>query len=133
MAHDIVLYNNCLGLNNVDDPARLVIAKGQSTLEDCRDIEIDHTGAIVSALDVKKLAEGAYHSMFPLGDNFFIAEDREADTALFFIQTNANGITKQGIRSALTQGARISYTLLGSNVFYCNGFENGILALNEGQ
>jgi len=66
--------------------------------------------------------------MYPAKHGFYIAEDRESDTAIHIASVDSLGqVQLKGIWAGLSKGKWLSYFVLEDIVFYANGTQNGVL------
>ena len=124
------LLSQAIGINNKIVPHRLPFTEaGVSALESAKDVLIDATGEIITRRGSKLLVSGVYHSGYTIDDtSFYCIQDRSTDSALLKVVLNAdNSIDEIGIRSSLTKGAKCYFTKLGSDIYYANGYERGVL------
>lgn len=119
MTKPITIFTGATGLNIVEDPVRLPRQKdGTSDLQAAVNVSIDQSLRVNSRRGVSQLQSGAFHSLFcDRGDGFVVKGD-----SLF--QVAADG-SLRGVRSGLTEGARMDFSQVGDRTYYVNGFELG--------
>lgn len=124
-------YSGSIGLNNRVVSHRLPfnVESGVTALEVARDLVIDRTGECVTRRGYSLLEAGSFHSIYPLAESFYVAKDRESDTAIYLasIVDESSNISLVGVISGLSKGKPISYFRLRNSVFYSNGSQSGVL------
>ena len=115
----IEVHKGTTGLNNKLDPTRL----GQA-LASAVNVDIDDTGRVSMRRGNVLLEAGSYHSIFCDGGDCYIMKDIGGSASLFQVGTD---YALTGVRSGLTEFARVSYAQVGDLIYYTNGTENGFL------
>ncbi len=115
----MLLFKGTSGLNTEIDPARIAFDSnsGLQDLAACKNINIDDTGRISRRKGFEKKLSGNYHSAFPCG-NYALCVTGDALTVL------EADYSTTAIRQ-VTQGLRMSYVKVGSEIYYCNNREIG--------
>jgi len=128
------IYSGSIGLNNKVLPHRLPFdGKGVSALETATDFVIGRNGEAVTRRGISLAESGAFHSMYQWSGGFYVVKDRNEDSALYFVRVSDSGdLSLSGVRSGLSQGAKIDYAPLGDKLFYSNGYERGYLTVSDG-
>lgn len=125
------IYSGGIGINNKVVPHRLPFDQktGVAAFESATDVLIDKTGEVVSLRGTSKVQDGSFHSFFRASNGFYVVKNRDSDSALYKAIPDATGeLTLSGIRSGLTNNAKISFVELNGEYLYCNGYQNGILS-----
>jgi hypothetical protein len=127
----IIIYRGSSGLNTVVDPTRILINRaGVNDIAEAVNITIDSTGRVSRREGFVNVVSGTgFHSLFCDGGDCFIARSfhNDGDAIYRVVNHGENSFTLQGIRSGMTQQARISWCQVGDETYYCNGFERGII------
>jgi hypothetical protein len=118
-----VVFRGTLGLNNAVDPVRLIPGQesGFSFLAAAYNVDIDKSGRVTrrKGFTITQRTESSY-SIFSDGvDCLFIS-----GTSLYRLRPDYSRV---GLRSGLTENARMSFCKVGDRIFYCNGYENGVV------
>jgi hypothetical protein len=118
----VPLYRQTSGLNNADDPTRLVYdtRKGVTELGAAVNIDIDGSGRFSLRRGYEELMAftGAHSLWSDAGVCFFVVGQ-----AMYQLYADWSF---EGIRSGLTPKAPMSYVHMDGKTYYANGFENGI-------
>lgn len=67
---------------------------------------------------------GSFHSLYSNGQVCFAIQERASDAAIVQVGTD---LSLSGVRSSLTKGEPMSWTSVGEDVYYSNGFQNGYI------
>jgi hypothetical protein len=116
------LHRRAIGLNNAEDPVRLVYdpEKGVVELAAAVNVNIDSTGRFSRRRGYEQLLSlPGVHSLWAHGDQCFFV----CGTAMYQLHPDWS---HTGIRSGLTAFAYMSYAHLDGKTYYANGFENGV-------
>jgi len=117
----ITAFTGATGLNIVEDPVRIPAQRdGKSDLQVAINVSIDQSYRVNSRRGVTQLQSGNFHSLFCDGGDCFVVKGDS------LYQVAADG-SLTGIRSGLTEGARMDYAQVGDWTYYVNGFEKGII------
>jgi len=115
------------GINNkLDTKSVKALESGHVYVAEAVNLDIDDNGAASVRNGQISLSSVPSHSCFCDGGDYFVAQDRTSDTALYQVD---NGFALTGIRSGLTKGARISFFQQGKKTFYAHGYQNGVITL----
>ena len=121
----ITIFRGTSGLNTVDDPARIPMAKNAiSDVAELVNMRVESSGRPSKRVGQTLIESGSFHSMYCDGGDCFVAKDRDADTAIYQV---GNDGTLAGIRSGLTIGQRIAFKQYGAKTYYANGMQYGII------
>ena len=117
---DVILFRGTTGLNTRTDPARLRYdpKTGVQDLAVAVNVDIDDTGRISRRKGYTQKASASSHSLF--------ATD---DVCLFVTETSLcqlHADYSSSVLATVTAGARMSYTAVNKQIFYCNGIDKGI-------
>ncbi len=117
----ITVFRGTTGLNTVADPARIPMRKGNvNDVAEAVNITIDQYFRSSRREGFTLLQSGSYHSLYcDQGDCFVARGD-----AIFRVGTD---FSLQGIRSGMTENARIAWMQDGNKTYYTNVFERGII------
>lgn len=121
MSKPIIIFRGATGINNKIDPTRLRFdpETGVTDLAFGVNVDVDDTGRIMRRDGYIFLGPGAYGNLFPMGWYAIATRDGYIGTL------SADYIfTPEAI---VTPGCRVSYAVLGAQVFYMTGTEKGIL------
>lgn len=128
------IFSGGIGTNNKTVPHRLPydLETGIAAFEETKDIVVDNTGVPVTRKGMDLLVPGSHHSSFPVPGGFYCVLDRPTthnDSALYLALVNENNgqLDMQGVRSGLSMGRKMSYTIYDGRVLYSNGRQNGQL------
>lgn len=125
MGTPIIIFRGTSGLNTVDDPARIPMAKNAiSDVAELVNMRVDSSGRPSKRVGQTLIESGSFHSIYCDGGDCFVAKDRNADTAIYQV---GNDGTLAGIRSGLDLGRRIAFKQYGEKTFYANGMQSGII------
>jgi hypothetical protein len=122
MAEPLLLFKAASGLNDTIDPARLAYdpATGVQDLAVAVNIDIDDSGMPSRRKGMARIRDDVAHSLWSDGSMaYYVAGDS-------LYQLGLDG-TRKGLRSSLTLGARMSYAVMGEDIYYGNGHENGVI------
>ena len=122
MAKIVPLYRASTGLNVTVDPERITYDPkvGLVDLQACWNVELDRTGRISRRRGFTLIEEGAFHSLYSVGEYAFAVKD----DSLVWITAEGVG----GTITTLTQyGNRISYATVGGRTYYSNGADKGYI------
>ena len=115
----IVIFKGTSGLNTVDDPARIQPGEGgHIDVVEIVNMTIDRSGRPMTRSGLTTLHSGNFHSLFCDRGACLVCKDN----ALYGM---GNDGSLTGIRSDLTNGAKLSYVQFGDYTYYINGFELG--------
>jgi hypothetical protein len=121
----ITIFRGTSGLNTVDDPARIPMAKNAiSDVAELVNMRVDSSGRPSKRVGQTLIEPGSFHSMYCDGWDCFVAKDRDADTAIYQV---GNDGTLAGVMSGLTIGQRIAFKKYGAKTYYANGMQYGII------
>jgi len=125
MAESIIL-KGALGNNNKIDPLRhsYNTETGVGFLSVADNCDIDDSNMISRRLGRVLISSKDSHSLFCVGGDGFVVQNRGGDAALYKIGPNKLPV---GVRSGLTEFANMSYFQVGLKTFYANGFQNGVV------
>ena len=119
MSQPITIFSGGTGLNIVQDPVRIPYQKnGLSDEQVAVNVTIDQSYRMNTRKGVQSLQSGAYHSLFCDGGDCFVVQGDS------LYQVAADGSLK-GIRSGLTEDARMDFSQVGDTTYYMNGHELG--------
>jgi hypothetical protein len=120
MSKGIIVLNNCLGLNNKIDPARILFdpEKGLSELAVAYNIDIDSSNRINRKKGYTKVLDGKSHSLFPFGNVCFAV----VDNYLSILYPNFSYKTLIEVGDE-----RINYVEMGNRVYFVNGSIKGYI------
>lgn len=120
------LYTASTGLNDIVDHTRVQFnaESGVTDLVECKDIDIDDSGAIFRRQGQSLLKAGEFHSLFCNKGDCFVVEDITDSALLWQVGTD---YSLTGVRSGLTKGERLSYWQLGENTYYSSRTFNGLI------
>jgi len=120
------LFSGTSGLNTVSDPVRISYdpETGVSDLAEAVNITIDQSGRPNRRRGFLKKQDGLFHSAFCDGGDCFCIQDREDNAAIMQI---AQDFSLTGIRSGLPLERRVAFCQVGSQTFYLNGLQNGVI------
>ena len=126
MRNPLTIFTGTPGLNNRVDPVRLKIDRetGIAELAQAINITIDDTGRPSRRLGASLLAAGGFHSMFCDGGDCFVVQDHALESAIYQLST---AHTLAGVRSGLTKGLRFGWCQVGTDTYYSNTQQNGII------
>jgi hypothetical protein len=115
-------YSRFLGLNNFLDPARLRSDEKSGAVELAKAVNVDFdiTGRVSRRRGYVLHNAADAHSLWSSGDYMFFV----SGGSLYQLDAAGSAV---GVRSGITQAARMSYTAYGEEVFYCNRYENGVI------
>jgi hypothetical protein len=115
-------FTKFLGLNNFLDPARLRVNYDSGVLELAKavNVDFDETGRVSRRKGYTQVNANSSHSLWSSGDYMFYV----SGGSLYRLDTAGASV---GIRSGLTQAARMSFASYGTEVFYCNRYETGVI------
>jgi hypothetical protein len=117
------------GLNNRIDPALIAYnpRTGVQEMAELVNMYVDNSLHAHRRQGYKLITPGRFHSLWcgSQQQDVYVAMDGATTTALYRIMPDGSGV---GIRNDLTLGARLWYTWYNGNVYYGNGYENGILS-----
>jgi len=127
---NVRIYSGSSGINNKLVAHRLPFdaKSGVAGLEAAYNVVIDKTGEVVTRRGTQQALDGAFHSLWPFLDSFFVVKDRpeENDSAIYRGLVDAEGaVTLHGIRDGLSMGAKMSYCEVAGKVYYMNGSNLG--------
>ena len=114
----------CTGLNNVEDPARVVFEEGKAALTIAVNIDIDKSGMIHRRRGYTRQVAGNFHSLWSDGRHCYVIQEHETQAALYQVDPSF-GIT--GIRSGLSKHRPMSFVSIGDLTFYTNRFQSGVI------
>lgn len=125
------LYSKAVGINNKVPAHRLPYSSenGVAGLSQAMDVLISITGELSGRAGSETIVSGSFHSSYPAVDGFYVSrDDGNGSRTLCFAEINQNdgSITLTDIRSGMSD-AMIDFTTRGTEVFYCNGSQNGKL------
>lgn len=122
MANPLTVFKSTTGINNKIDPTRLMFSKssGITDLAYGVNVDIDDSGGILRRSGYTLQTAGAFGNLFSLGDTALGTKDG-------YIGVIGSDFAFTPL-STVTQGARVSYADMGTQVFYANGYEKGIIA-----
>lgn len=121
-----VYFRGATGLNNVVDPIRIM--RDENTLigdlAEAYNVDIDNSGRVSRRKGYTTTPfRHAAHSMFAEKEYcLFVSE-----SALYRLQPDYSTI---GLRSGLTEGAKMDYAYINKTVYYANGYEIGYVKDN---
>lgn len=128
MSDPVILYDTCLGLNNVLDPRRirfgLMDQPGAVEFAQLVNVAVDDRGLISLREGEDILVTGSFSSVFCDEGDCFAVQERTSDAAIVKLNPD-NTIT--GVRSPITKGATMAWGQVGSDTYYSNGHENGVI------
>jgi hypothetical protein len=115
-------YTRFLGLNNFLDPARLRADEKSGAVELAKAVNVDFdvTGRVSRRRGYLLHNASNAHSLWSSGDYMFYVSGGS------LYRLGSDGVAF-GIRSGLTEAARLSYAAYGTEVFYCNRYETGVV------
>ena len=120
------LFSGTTGLNVKVDPTRLTYnpETGVQELSVGLNVDIDNTGRISRRKGFTELSSGDFHSIFCDGGAcIFVTGD-----ALCILHDD---YTYSSLRN-VTPGAKVRACQVNTDIYYCNGYETGIVAMPEG-
>ena len=121
----ITIFRGTSGLNTVDDPARIPMAKNAiSDVAELVNMRVDSSWRPSKRVGQTLIESGVFHSLYCDGGDCLVAKDRDADTAIYQV---GNDGTLAGIRSGLDLGRRIAFKQYGEKTYYANGMQTGIV------
>jgi len=127
MTDPIKIISKCAGINNKVDPKWLRQNDPQTGLTDLaegQNFDVDDAWKLAVRLGQVSLSSTASHSLFCNKGDGFVAQDRTSDAAIYKLN---NDLTLTGVRSGLTKGSYLSYAQVGTQTFYVNGVQNGVI------
>lgn len=126
MPDPILLFSGSSGLNTIVDPVRIQYnpETGVTDLALAVNVSIDDTGRISRRKGQRQLQSGEFHSIFCDTGNCFVVEERVSDAAIMQLATD---YSLTGLRSSLAKDRRMSFCQIGSQTFYTNGLQNGVI------
>lgn len=124
MAKPITILKSTKGLNTKLDPTRIYSSlKGVQDLAVAADVDISDTGRLSRRKGFSEKIAGAYHSLFCDGGVGLVV----SGTDLCILNPDYTTTTI----ASVTAGARMSYSQINGDIYYCNGFEKGIVSGGE--
>lgn len=129
---NVTLFSGSIGVNNRKPSERLPysIETGVAAMSSSMDVIIDQSGAVCSVGDRYLALPGSWHSFYPVvgKSKFYAVQDRTNDSSLHIVNVDPDGsLTETGIWAGLSKGSRMSYTMVGSKVYYANGSAYGCI------
>jgi len=117
----MLIFKGTNGLNTRTDPARIEFnpESGVQDLAACKNVDVDDTGRISRRKGFEKKISGNFHSGFSCGD-YSLCVTGDALTVI------EQDYTTSPIRQ-VTVGKRMSYVKVGSEIYYANGVETGVV------
>jgi len=117
---NIRLFSSSNGLNTKVQKTRVAFAEGGVTdLTKALNISHDRTGRVSRRSGYDRVQEGSFHSVFCDGGDCFVGKT----TGLYRVNPD---MSLTGVRGNLT-GDRISFCQIGSETYYTNGTQNGVI------
>jgi hypothetical protein len=128
MIDEITLYNRSSGVNNRVDATRIGITEGAfAGLEIANNVYIDSSG-LINYLPEKTLkVSGTYHSLYKTAFGFYVIADETSTSTLYYVSIDSNQFNFRTIKTSLTKGLKVTYTLLGDKLLYSNGTDYGYI------
>jgi len=122
----IPFFRGTTGINTVADPVRVPhdLETGIMDLAEGINVSVDQTLRPNLRKGRKLLYAGDFHTIFHQDTICLLVGTEGSTDSLFILGTD---MVPVGIRSGLTRGARMSFTEIDGQVFYANGFENGVV------
>lgn len=128
MGKEIPLFRGSTGINNRVDPVRLIfnLETGITEMSMGVNVSIDPSGRVDRQKGFDEFVTGSWHSLCPFdcGGYTFGVKGQ----SLYSIDIGGNIL---GIRSGLTEGARMDYEVASEGmhdlIYYVNGHERGFL------
>ena len=121
MNDTINIFKSTTGLNNKIDPVRLTFdpKTGITDLSIAYNINIDKTGRISRRDGYTAQVSGNYHSLFSCGEYGLCV----SGTDLLVIEPDYSTTSI----ATVTQNVRIAYVQNFDTIYYCNGYQKGIV------
>lgn len=122
----ITIFRGTSGLNTVADPARIPMTKSViNDVAEAVNVTVDNHARVSRRKGFTSVQSGSFHSLYCDGGDCFVAKSfASGGDSIYRIDTS---YAIQGIRSGMTRGARVSWKQVGDEIYYCNGFERGII------
>lgn len=120
------LYERSLGLNTVDDPVDVEYSKQGATALQVA-VNITHRGnkGRLGRRSGQTLQQsGEFHSLFCDGGDCFVIQELAGSASLMRVNTD---YSLTGVRSGLAMDSRTSFAQDGSDTYYTNGTNLGVI------
>lgn len=121
MGKPITIFRGATGINNKIDPTRLMFdpETGVTDLASAVNVDVDDTGRVMRRDGYVLSAAGAFADLYSMGAYALATKDG-------YIGTLGADYTFTPL-AAVTPGAKVCYASIGSQAFYMNGYEKGII------
>lgn len=123
----VALFAGALGLNMRHDPARVKFdpETGVQELPEAVNVDVEDSGRVTRRKGFTLKRAGAAHSLFSYaGHCFFCSGD-----SLYQLRPDYSA---RSLGYGLTSGLRMSHAPVGTDIFHCNGVQNGVIDLLRG-
>ncbi len=122
----ITIFRGTSGLNTVDDPARIPMAKnGLSDVVEIVNMRIEKSGGRPSKRPGFTLIQsGNFHSLFHTGKDCFVVQTRTNDDAIMRLNADSS---LTGVVSGLSKAHRMAWCQHGEKTYFSNGVQRGVI------
>lgn len=121
MATPVKIFQATTGLNTKLDPAKIFSSEeGIKDLAVAADVDISDTGRLSRRKGYTKQVPGSYHSLFCHNDIALVVSDANLCVLHFDFTLT--------VIATVTGNAKMSYAQVNGDIYYCNGYEKGIVS-----
>lgn len=122
----VTWYKSTNGLNVAVDSTRIEFnpKTGVTDLAAAWNIDVDRSGRVSRRKPHTKVSSAVASSLWSDGQRAFYVGSNGSLYEFF------EDYTSRGLRSGLTASAPMAFENAGGSIFYCNGFENGVVREN---
>jgi hypothetical protein len=120
-------YKGTYGLDNYHDPERLLFnpESGILGLSEAVNVDIDDTYRAKRRQGYSLVLAGNFHSLKHFGSIILAVLNSGTSSQLVHVANDFSGTTNL---LTVTDNARMSYQKVAENIYFCNGFEKGIVS-----